>query len=96
MDISKNITYISDSSGSLLSLVNNKTYVLLTTKKEILMDLTIDWLNNHLYILILSTINSDTKVYSIKKFDLEQKKMFEVVSGFDYKPFQIEVDPCNG
>lgn len=96
MDISKNITYISDSSGSLLSLVNNKTYVLLTTKKEILMDLTIDWLNNHLYILISSIINSDTKVYSIKQFDLEQKKIVEVVSGFDYKPFQIEVDPCNG
>lgn len=96
MDILKNITYISDSSGSLLSLVNNRTYVLLTTEKEILMDITIDWLNNHLYILIASMTNSNAKVYSIKKFDLEQKKIIDVVSGFDYKPFQIEVDPCNG
>lgn len=95
IDILKNITYISDSSGSLLSLVNNETYVLLRTENDLLMDITIDWLNNHLYILILSK-TTNAKVYSIKKFDLEKKKMAEVVSGFDYKPLQIEVDPCNG
>lgn len=91
MNIQKNITYISDSSGSLLSLSSNMINILLTGK-DILMDTTLDWLNNDLYILTL-TIN---RKYSIKKFNLEQKKLVEIVSGLDYKPFQIEVDPCNG
>jgi len=85
-----------DSSGSLLSLSNNKINTLLTTEKEILMDTTIDWLNNYLYILMSSKTNRNSIVYSIKKFDLEQKKIEEIISGFEYKPLQIEVDPCNG
>lgn len=60
------------------------------------MDITTDWLNNHLYILMSSMTNRNSLVYSIKKFDLEHKKMIEIISGFDHKPFQIEVDPCNG
>lgn len=91
MNIQKNITYISDSSGSLLSLSSNMINILLTGK-DILMDTTLDWLNNDLYILTLTT----NRKYSIKKFNLEQKKLVEIVSGLDYKPFQIEVDPCNG
>jgi len=96
MNIHKNITYISDSSGSLLSLSSNETNILFTTEKEILMDMTIDWLNNDLYILMGSITNRNTRVYNIKKFNLEHNKLGEVISGLDYKPFQIEVDPCNG
>lgn len=96
INIHKNITYITDSAGSLLSLLNNKINILLTSNKEMLMDTTFDWLNNCLYILMSSTPNKNTKVYSIKKFDLEQKKLIDVVSGFDDKPSQIGVDPCNG
>lgn len=92
MNIQKNITYISDSSGSLLSLSSNMINILLTTEKEILMDTTLDWLNNDIYILTLTT----NRKYSIKKFYIEQKKLVEIVSGLDYRPFQIEVDPCNG
>lgn len=96
INIHKNITYITDSSGSLLALLNNSISVMLTTDKEILMDTTFDWLNNYLYILMSSMPNKNTKVYSIKKFDLERKKLIEVVSGFDDKPYQIGVDPYNG
>lgn len=85
-----------DSSGTLLSLVNNKINTLLSTEKEILMDTTIDWLNNQLYILMSSKTNRNSIVYSIKKFDVEQKKLEEIISGFDYKPLQMKVDPCNG
>jgi len=85
-----------DSSGSLISLSNNKINVLLTIEKETLMAITIDWLNNHLYILMSSVINENTIMYSIKKFDLYQDKIEEIVSGFNSKPLQIEVDPCNG
>lgn len=60
------------------------------------MDTSIDWLNNYLYILMSSLTNRNTTVYSIKKFDLEEKKIIELLTGFDHKPFQIEVDPCNG
>lgn len=60
------------------------------------MDTTIDWLNNQLYILMSSKTNRNSIVYSIKKFDIEQKKLEEIISGFDYKPLQMKVDPCNG
>ncbi|XP_016664767.1 protein sevenless isoform X2 [Acyrthosiphon pisum] len=94
INIRTNTYYILESSGSLLALSDNKTKTLLTTKKEILMDISIDWINHQLYILMSSTEN--TTAYSIKKFDLEQEKVDEIVSGFDSKPIQIEVDPCNG
>lgn len=96
INVRTNTMYILDSSGSLLALSNNKINILLTTEREILMDITIDWLNNYLYILMSSTTNKNTIVYSIKKIDLNQDKMEEIVSGFDSKPLQIEVDPCNG
>ncbi|XP_050056431.1 proto-oncogene tyrosine-protein kinase ROS isoform X5 [Aphis gossypii] len=95
-NIHTNTTFIVDSSGTLLSLVNNKINTLLSTEKEILMDTTIDWLNNQLYILMSSKTNRNSIVYSIKKFDVEQKKLEEIISGFDYKPLQMKVDPCNG
>lgn len=60
------------------------------------MDTTIDWLNNQLYILMSSKTNRNSIVYSIKKFDIEQKKLEEIISGFDHKPLQMKVDPCNG
>jgi len=96
INVRTNTIYILDSSGSLLALSNNNINILLTTEREILMDITIDWLNNYLYILMSSIANKNTIVYSIKKFDLNQDKIEEIVSGFDSKPLQIEVDPCNG
>lgn len=96
MNIYQNITYIIDSSGSLLSLTNDKLNILLITEKEVFMDITIDWLNNHLYILTSSMKTRNTTVYSIKKFDIEQKKIVEIISEINQQPFQIEVDPCNG
>lgn len=92
MNIQKNITYISDSSGSLISLSSNMINILLTTEKEILLDTTLDWLNNNLYILTSTT----NRKYSIKKFSIENNNLVEIISGLNYKPFQIEVDPCNG
>lgn len=95
INIHKNITYITDSI-SLVSLLNNKIDVLLTSDKNTLLDTTIDWLNNHLYILMSSMTSRNITVYSIKRFDLEQQILVEIVSGFNQKPFQIKVDPCNG
>jgi len=74
-------------------LLNNKITILFNTQKEILMDTTFDWLNNHIYILMFSLTS---RMYNIKKFDLEREKLVEIVSGFEYKPIQIEIDPCNG
>lgn len=95
MNIYQNIIYIADSSGSLLSLSNNKLNILIT-EEEVYMDLSIDWLNNHLYILSSSIKNRNTTVYYIKKYDIEQTKIIEIVSEFNHQIFQIEVDPCNG
>jgi len=83
-----------ESSGSLLALSNNKITTLLTTKKKILLDISIDWLNHQLYILMSSKENNTA--YSINKYDLKREKIEEIVSGFGKKPIQIEVDPYNG
>lgn len=91
-----NTIYILESSSSLLSFSNNKINILLTTEREILMQISLDWLNNIVYILMSSITNGNTIVYSINKFYLDQDKTEKIVSGFDSKPLQIEVDPCNG
>eukprot|EP00102_Acyrthosiphon_pisum_P027841 XP_016665051.1 PREDICTED: proto-oncogene tyrosine-protein kinase ROS isoform X2 [Acyrthosiphon pisum] len=96
INVRTNTIYILESTGSLLSFSNNKINILLTTEREILMDITVDWLNNNLYILMSSITNGNTIVYTIKKFYLDQHKIEKTVSGFDSKPLQIEVDPCNG
>lgn len=95
INIRTNTYYILDTSGSLLALTNNKIKTLLTTKKDIkLLDISIDWLNHQLYILMSSKENNTA--YSIKKFDLKREKIEEIVSGFDLKPIQMKVDPYNG
>jgi len=56
------------------------------------MDITYDWINRRLYILI-----HNTTAYTLRKYDLQQGKIEDLVSGFDSnKPIQIQVDPCNG
>lgn len=95
INIHTNVTYITDS-VSLMSLLNNKINVLLTSDKNTLLDTTIDWLNNHIYILMSSMTSRNITLYSIERFDLEQQISVEIVSGLIQKPFQIKVDPCNG
>jgi len=80
-----------ESSGSLYAFSKNKTTILLTTR-EILTDISYDWLNHQLYILIQDNI---TSAYSIKKIDMEHEILEEIVSGFGAIT-QIEVDPYNG
>lgn len=80
-----------ESSGSLYEFSKNKTKTLLKTR-EILTDISYDWLNHQLYILIQANI---TTGYSIKKIDLEHEILEEIVSGLDAIT-QIEVDPYNG
>jgi len=91
-----NTIYLLESSSSLLSFSNNKIKILFTNEREILMQISLDWLNNIVYILMSSVTNINTIVYSINKFYLDQNKTEKIVSGFDSKPLQIEVDPCNG
>ncbi|XP_060872742.1 serine/threonine-protein kinase pakF-like isoform X2 [Metopolophium dirhodum] len=91
INIRTNTYYILESSGSLYAFSKNKTKTLLTTR-EILTDISYDWLNHQLYILIQS---NTTTAYSIKKIDLEHEILEEVVSGFGAIT-QIEVDPYNG
>lgn len=57
--------------------------------------LSIDWLNNHLYILGQMNFENTLK-YQISRCDLNGKLMTVAIGGLSKKPRNIEVDPFNG
>lgn len=60
------------------------------------LDLSIDWLNEQLYILGEVTYNSRSKVFQITRFALDAGGLTVAVAGLLTKPHHIEVDPYNG
>jgi proto-oncogene tyrosine-protein kinase ROS len=58
--------------------------------------LSVDWLNDHLYIMGEMTSNSQLKSWSISRCDYEGKKLIVAVGGLNEKPAYVEVDPYNG
>lgn len=60
------------------------------------LDLSIDWLNDQLYILGEVSHSSKSKVYQITRCNLDGTGMTVAVAGLLTKPHHIEVDPYNG
>ncbi|XP_050428827.1 proto-oncogene tyrosine-protein kinase ROS isoform X2 [Adelges cooleyi] len=90
------VMYIADSSGRLLSVSNDKKVeVLLPHGNDIILEMSFDWLNNQMFIL-MSTLTNNVTTYNIYKFDIQQKNLINVALGFDKRPIQMKVDPCNG
>lgn len=58
--------------------------------------LSVDWLNNHLYILGQVTHPNSANSWQISRCDLNGKGRTVALSGLQRKPDQIEVDPYNG
>lgn len=61
--------------------------------------LSVDWLNNYLYILgekIVNNHHNSPKSWAILRCDLNGKKLTVAVGGLNKKPDHIDVDPYNG
>lgn len=96
--ISKRLIFISDSHGSVMKMPlsrNNRnkiTYLLPPFQDFMPLDLSIDWLNNQLY--ILGEVND--RMWQIARCDLDGRGLTIAVAGLRTKPYSIEVDPYNG
>ncbi|XP_017769031.1 PREDICTED: proto-oncogene tyrosine-protein kinase ROS isoform X2 [Nicrophorus vespilloides] len=58
------------------------------------LDLSMDWLNEHLY--ILGEVTHQAKVWQIARCDIDGGGLTVAVAGLRVKPHHIEVDPYNG
>ncbi|XP_026471623.1 proto-oncogene tyrosine-protein kinase ROS-like [Ctenocephalides felis] len=103
--ISKSLLFISDSNGYIhRKLIRNSLYEN-EEKSEVIIspfgaqfkpfDLTIDWLNDHLYILG-QVKHEGIDVWQIVRSNLNGQFLIVAVGGISLKPRQIDVDPYNG
>lgn len=96
--ISKKLLFISDSKGNVIKMSLNKPndfdkrYILTPKNIDFLpLDLSVDWLNNQLYIL-----GESHGKYSIKRCSLDGDNLTVAYAGLPSKPSTIEIDPYNG
>lgn len=59
------------------------------------LDLSVDWLNQHLYILGEVSHNKGT-LWQVARCSLDGRGLTVAVAGITSKPLHIEVDPYNG
>lgn len=95
--VDKNLLFISDSSRQVIrkSLSNsNDSGTAILQPSHINFepqDLSVDWLNNHLYML-----GEASFMWQIKRCELDGTRLQVAIAGLRYKPLHIEVDPYNG
>lgn len=100
--INKKLLFISDSSGYIyqMPLVKNNqgnvSIILAPMQINFMpLDLSMDWLNDQLYILGETKIQNQ-KMYQIAHCNLNGQGLVVAVAGLRSKPLNIEVDPYNG
>lgn len=98
--VSKNLLFVSDSNGC----VSVATLREFTKPKYLLtpydmtfkpFDLSVDWLNQHLYILGEVNYNK-ASLWQVARSSLSGNGLTIAVAGITIKPLHIEVDPYNG
>lgn len=103
--VSRQLLFISDSRGYIhqtsLSTYGNTTMLLTPQQLKFQpLDLSVDWLNDQLYILgeVVHERRtfSRSKVFQITRFGLDGGGLTVAVAGLLTKPQHIEVDPYNG
>lgn len=100
--ISQRLLFVSDSSASVqrISFTNftneSKTSTILAPSHmdSMPLELSIDWLNNQLY--ILGEVTHSWQVWQIMRCDLDGQGLQVAIAGLRTKPHHIEVDPYNG
>lgn len=95
--------FISDETGSVISTVlgiNGERNIILSHKNGIKFKpslLSVDWLNDHLYILGETRVENNSKSrWQIVRCSLEGKDLWVAVDNLNQKPIHFEVDPYNG
>lgn len=58
------------------------------------LDLTVDWLNDQLY--ILGEVKYQVSRYIIKRCNLDGSNLAVAYAGLSKKPFSIQIDPFSG
>lgn len=99
--ISRQLLFISDSGGyihqtNLSRFTFSKALLTPSQLKFQPLDLSVDWLNDQLYILGEVSHNSRNKVFQITRYGLNGGGLTVAVAGLMTKPHHIEVDPYNG
>lgn len=104
LDVQKKLMFVAEDDGciyqSSLDLTNT------TEKKEVICQkndlnfkpllLSVDWLNDHLYIMGELSSNMHHSSWKIERCDFDGKRRVLAVGGLNGKPSHIEVDPYNG
>lgn len=100
--VKQQLLFVSESSGNVLKMTlsnnTNKNAQAILSASSISftpLDLSIDWLNNHLYILGELNHRRST-VWQIARCGLDGSDVTVAVAGLRRKPYNIEVDPYNG
>lgn len=102
--VSRQLLFISDSKGFIhqTSLKSYQRSKILLTPQQLKfqpLDLSVDWLNEQLYILgevVHENSYSKNKVFQITRFGLDGGGLTVAYAGLLTKPHHIEVDPYNG
>lgn len=101
LDVRKKLMFVAEDDGCIYQSSLDLTDK--TDKKEVICQknglnfkpllLSVDWLNDHLYIMGESTHHES---WTISRCDFDGKKLIMAVGGLNGKPSHIEVDPYNG
>lgn len=99
------ILFVSDSKGYITKMplsskksTSNNTQAILSPAQITFMpqDLSVDWLNDQLYILGEVKVQHQKKMWQIARCNLDGKGLTVAIAGLRIKPHHIEVDPYNG
>lgn len=105
LDVHREYIYIAESDGCIYQ-ISLQLNVNKSEKREIICQknglnfmpllVSVDWLNEHLYILGEIISNTQVKTWSISRCDLNGKNLIASILTMNAKPLNIEVDPQNG
>lgn len=96
----KNLLFVSDTTGH----VTVASLAALEEPKHILtpddtsfrpLDLSVDWLNQHLYILG-EVMHEEGPMWQVSRCGLDGRGLTVAVAGITVRPLHVEVDPFNG
>lgn len=101
--VSKQLIFVSDETGGITVTplkVNGERKTIINQQAGLNFKpslLSMDWLNDHLYILGEVKIkNNPVSLWQISRCSLEGKELIVAVAGLSQKPDYFEVDPYNG
>ncbi|XP_066156235.1 proto-oncogene tyrosine-protein kinase ROS isoform X1 [Euwallacea fornicatus] len=100
--ISKKLLFLSDANGYVWRIpieqeTQNYSAVLTPDQLDFApLDISVDWINNQLYILGEMKIRKKPKMYLIKRCFLDGSSLTVAYAGLIKRPIAMEIDPCNG